>query len=210
MDQNQYLEELDRLLSSLPYDQRRQIMFEYEKYFKEGLENNMTQEEIIAELEIPSKIAAKYVSSLVVIPEVVDEAPREEGPKNPPPGSPTIKHGNDIGKIVALSIMALIFNGLFLGFYLGYWAILIAFTVVGIVLVFGGVALLISAIFAAPISILGIPLVLFQYPFLLFAGSIIMICIGGLMLIVLFYLIKFTCILTYRYIKWLISVIRGF
>lgn len=213
MYKEEFLESLDRLLSSLSYNERREIMYDYEEHFKEGSNDGLTDEEIIASLGDPEKIALNYVAAIVPVSPVFDKA-EEVRPQpektNTTKRVPKPKYGNSIGEIIAFTIIALIFNSLIIGFYIGYWGLLIAFTVVGITLLFGGFTLLISTLIATPVAFISAPAMLLQYPVLLIAGSIIMICIGGLTLILMYYLIRFTCILTYRYVKWLIRWIRGF
>lgn len=213
MYKEEFLETLDRLLSSLSYNERREIMYDYEEHFREGSNDGLTDEEIIASLGTPQKIATSYVGAIVPLSPVVETTNgnySESVKSNNYKKVSNQKYGNSIGEIVAFSIIALIFNSIIIGFYLGYWGVLIAFTVVGITLLFGGFTLLISTLIATPVAFISAPAMLFEYPVLLIAGSIIMICVGGLTLIVMYYLIRFTCILTYKYIKWLIRWIRGF
>lgn len=212
MYKEEYLEALDRLLSSLSYNERREIMYDYEEHFKEGTREGLTDDEIISSLGTPEKIASSYVSTVVPVTPIIDYTIKEDvkPQQSNEKKQPRQKYGNSIGEIIAYSIIALIFNSLIIGFYLGFWGVLIAFTVVGITLLFGGFTLLISTLVATPLAVISAPAMLLEYPVLLVAGSIIMICIGGLTLIVMYYFIRFTCILTYRYISWLIRWIRGF
>lgn len=210
MTRFEYLEALDRLLNSLPYSERREIMYDYEEHFNEGLKEGKTEEEIILELGPPDKIAIQYITALVPVQPEVKNSPNEKKPANQAPKRPVRKKGNGIGEIVALSIIMVLFNCFFIGFYLGYWGILIAFVAVGAVFVIIGFVLLLSTVVAAPVAFLTIPTVLFQYPILMLVGSVIFISIGGLMLIGMFYIIKYTCILSSRYIKWNIQLVRGF
>lgn len=212
MYKEEYLEKLDRLLTSLSYNERREIMYDYEEHFKEGSVEGLSDDEIITSLGDPEKIAAGYVNAIVPVSPVTDHSTDQPQAKqaDAKTKSPKQKYGNSIGEIIALTIIAVIFNSIFIGFYIGFWGVLIGFTVAGITLVLGGFTLLISTLIAVPVAFISAPAMLMQYPVLLIAGSIIMICIGGLTLIVMYYLIRITCILTYRYIKWLIRWIRGF
>lgn len=211
MSKDNYLERLDRLLSSLPYNERREVMYDYEEHFKEELKEGISEEDIINSLGTPEKIASQFVAAIVPIP-ILSSCNQDSEttplPKTAP--TPARKYGNSIGEIVALSIVALIINSIFIGFYIAFWGILIAFTAAGVGLIFGGFTLLISTIITAPVAFLSAPIVLYQYPILLIAFSIILICIGGLTLISMYFLIRITCIGTYRYFKWLAKLIRGF
>ncbi|PKM51114.1 MAG: hypothetical protein CVV02_08165 [Firmicutes bacterium HGW-Firmicutes-7] len=211
MLKDDYLESLDRLLTSLPYNERREIMYDYEEHFKEEMKQGILEEEIISSLGDPENIARQFVSAIVPIPISVSPSQNPDtSPAQKPKRTAVKKYGNSIGEIVALSIVALIINSIFIGFYIGYWGVLIGFTVSGVGLLFGGFVLLISSLIATPVAFLSAPLVLYQYPILLFAISIIIICIGGLILISMYFLIRFTCIFTHKYVKWLIKLIRGF
>lgn len=215
MNRFEYLETLERLLISLPYSERRDIMYDYEEHFKEGLNEGKTEEEIINSLGAADKVAGQYVTALAIVTPQQSTTENNNGPKgaaskSPKPRQPVKKPGNSIGEIVALTIIMLLFNSIFIGLYIGFWAVLIAFVVTGGAFVIAGFTLLISAIIATPIAFLSVPAILLQYPVLMFIGSIISICVGGLMLISLFYVIKFTSILTVKYVKWTVKLIRGF
>ncbi len=129
---------------------------------------------------------------------------------NPQASGSNIKYANTTGEMLVYSIIAIIINGIFLGFYLGYWGVLVGATVISLILIFAGFAFLISTIIATPIAIFVAPPILLQYPVLIIALSIISISLGGLLLICMFYLIKFTCIYTVKYLQLLIKWIRGF
>lgn len=213
MNRYEFLESLDRMLSSLPYSERKEIMYDYEEHFNEGLKEGKTEEEIIVSLGAPDKIAGQYATVIVpVVPDINQNNNRtnENTTKQTIPPQPARKTGNGIAEIVALTAVMLFFNCIFIGFYIAFWGMLIAFVATGASLVIGGFAVLISAIIATPIAFLTIPAVFFQYPALLFIGSVILISLGGLMLIAMFYTIKVTAILTVRYVKWTIKLIRGF
>lgn len=134
----------------------------------------------------------------------------EKSSPNSQSASSAVKYANSTGEMLIYSIIAIIINGIFLGFYLGYWGVLIGATVVSLIMIFAGFAFLISTIIATPIAIFVAPPILMQYPALIIALSIISICIGGLLLICMFYIIKFTCIYTAKYLQLLVKWIRGF
>lgn len=213
MNRYEYLEELDRLLSSLPYSERREIMYDYEEHFKEGLKEGKTEEDIAASLDTPDKIAIQYVTALVPAPIQKNESPNSESSTKAQKSSsqmPLKKKGNGIGEIVALSIIMFLFNCIFIGFYLGFWGMLIGLVAAGASFIIAGFAVLISAIVAAPIAFLTIPAAFFQYPILLFIGAVMLLSLGGLILIAMFYTVKFTYIATVKYVKWNFKLIRGF
>lgn len=207
MNRYEYLEKIDQLLITLPYDERREIMYDYEEHFKEALKDGKTEEEIIIALGSPEKIASQYATKLTVVDKAKPEQPNNHV-KKPIPKRP-VKKGNGPVEIILLLFVAIIVGSILLGPYLGLWGIVIAFFVCGIVFVFLGFTLLLSSIVSVPISFISLPF-LFEYPVLLFAGSIALICIGGLILIATYYIVKALCYMTYYLIQWFIKLVRGY
>lgn len=207
MNRFEYLEKLDQLLTTLPYDERREIMYDYEEHFKESLKDGKTDEEIIIALGSLEKIASQYATKLAVIDKAKPNQPNKQMKK--PILKKPVKKGNGPVEILLLSFVAIIIGSLLLGPYIGLWAIVIAFFVCGIVFVFLGFTFLLSSIVSVPISFVSLPF-LFEYPILLFTGSIALICIGGLILIITYYIVKALCYLTYYLIQWIIKLVRGY
>ena len=202
MNKSKFLETLDKLLSSLPYHERREIMYDYEEHFKEAEKDGILEDDIIRALGSPEKIAKEYLPSLPVI---INNKEHPIPPKN------ITKKGNGTGEIVILTTLTLLLNAIFiLGPYLGLWGVIIGFIITGFALIFAGFVLLISALFAVPLSVIHVPIIFLQHPILMICLSIALICIGGLILIGFYYMTKLTCKLTYKYVKWLIRVIRGY
>ncbi len=244
MKRNEFLEQLERLLMQLPYDERREIMADYESHFKEGLSAGQSEEALIENLGTPAKIAARYVSTLPAQEPVFDaasktlenvDAPALRSPSNldgtnlqpaassaqsssdtskstPTPSQGATKKsavGNSSSERVALSVVLILFNCFFLVWmYIAHWSVVIGLGAAGIGMVVGGFALLLSSAFAVPFIVM--PAALAQAPLLLVSGSLILICLGGLLLIVLFYIIRLTCYVTGKYFTWNMHVIRGY
>ncbi|MDA3845064.1 MAG: DUF1700 domain-containing protein [Vallitaleaceae bacterium] len=73
MNREQYLKSLDQLLSSLPYNERRDIMFDYEEHFIEGIKEGLSEEDISRSLSTPESIASKYVTTPTPLIEVEED-----------------------------------------------------------------------------------------------------------------------------------------
>ncbi len=158
MNRYDYLETLDRSLTSLPYNERREIMYDYEEHFKEGLKDGNTEEQIIASLGAPDKVASQYTTSLVNI------MPEPNSEHTTPLRQPIKKNGNNLGEIVALSIIMLLFNSIFIAFYVAFWGLLITFVTLGAALLITGLFLLISALLQHPLHFFQYPLYFFNIP----------------------------------------------
>ena len=61
MNKQEYLNALESLLGSLPPDERQDIIYDYEDHFRNELASGKTEEEIIAALGSPRRIASLYV-----------------------------------------------------------------------------------------------------------------------------------------------------
>lgn len=215
MNRYQYLEQLDRMLSSLPYDQRREIMYDYEEHFKEAMADGQDEESIIERLGPPEKVASQYATVLAPIdtkeksekkPESFNEN-RAQQTKTLPPNKPNLNEprGNSSAGKFIIAMFLIMFNFLFvIWLYIGHWCVLFGLTLTGIVLVVAGIVVIAASFVTIPISI---P---FQQPLLIFLTGLVLICVGGLMLIVLYYIIRLTCFVTAKYVKWNMHLVRGY
>ncbi|WP_432662382.1 DUF1700 domain-containing protein [Wukongibacter baidiensis] len=75
MNKNEFLTELSNLLSSLPSDERQDILFDYEEHFSIGLEEGKTEEDIIDSLGSPKTIAKQYKANYIVTQAEVNPSP---------------------------------------------------------------------------------------------------------------------------------------
>lgn len=63
MTKRQFMDTLDRALQSLPYEERREILADYEEHFAQGAAEGLSESEICAHLGDPENIAREYVAS---------------------------------------------------------------------------------------------------------------------------------------------------
>lgn len=220
MNQYQYLESLEQKLSSLPYDKRRQIMYDYEEYFTEGTNEGKDEQILIESLGSPEKVALQYVTVLVPLEETektftskedssIATARRETVNPSPQINYAPQRTGNSSGTqlILALALGAFIF---FIGFWLFFatYIVIFSFIIVGIALFASGIAVAVSSFVALPF--VGLPTGITQSPVLVFLAGVILFSLGGLFLIAMFYVTKFAFYVTAKYIQWNIQVIRGY
>ena len=129
MNKKEFLKQLDNLLSDLPADERKEILFDYEEHFRIGLEEGKKEEEIIESLGNPKTIAKQYRVNYIV----------NQAEANPSP--------SNILKAVFASLVLGFFNIVFvLGPFIGVVGVLIGFFAASISIVFGGVSVFFKAI----------------------------------------------------------------
>lgn len=63
MNKEQFLHQLDSLLKRLSFEERKDILQDYEEHFAMGLEEGKTEEEIAASLGSPNQIAKELLAS---------------------------------------------------------------------------------------------------------------------------------------------------
>lgn len=199
MNKNEYLEKLDILLESLPYDERRDIMYDYEEHFKSGLSDGKTEEEISNELGDPETIAAGYIPNLHT---------REKKNYSTNTSSTTTYTRNGSQYSIGILIGVIFFNLIMIGFFIALWAVLAAFFIVGIALVLSGVVILIVSVFKSPMIYVSIPFDVITHPFLGFLFFIFIGSAGGLIIIGTIMLMKLYANFTTKYIEWNKRIVR--
>jgi uncharacterized membrane protein len=213
MNKITYLQTLNHLLASLPSDEQQEIMYDYEEHFRESLKEGLSEDEIIKSLGPAKDIAKRYLTTITIankgpIPKADASYSNHQNIGTPPVIPP--KGNNPVTRIV-LFFLVLLFTVIFIiTWYIPLWAIVIVFFTVSIVFEFLGFTLLISGIFSVPITIITIPVILVQHPLLIFTTSVAFICIGGLVIILNYYIAKFLCFLAYHYVKQSLRFIRGY
>ncbi|MCT4685743.1 DUF1700 domain-containing protein [Vallitalea sp.] len=198
MNKNEYLKKLDILLESLPYDERRDIMYDYEEHFKSGLSDGKTEEEISNELGNPETIAAGYIPNL------------HTSEKNNYSTDTTRTTINRTGRKYSIGILIgmIFFNLIMIGLYLACWAVLASFFIVGIALVLSSVVVLIACVFQSPMMYIAIPYDIITHPFLGFLLFIFLASAGGLIIIGTLMLMKLYASFTTKYIEWNKLIVR--
>jgi uncharacterized membrane protein len=144
MNKNEFLRRLDMLLQSLPYDERRDIMYDYEEHFKSGLEDGKTEEEITRELGSPEKIASGYVPGM----NRITNNNYSSSVNNNVTSSRDVSSSN---YNVPLAIAMFFFNLIFVaGIYLGFWGALIGFLAAGFGICVASIAVFFGINFVIP------------------------------------------------------------
>lgn len=199
MNKNEFLKKLDIQLESLPYDERRDIMYDYEEHFKSGLADGKSEEQIADELGNPENIAASYVPNL----HKSDRAQTEQGNIN------NVRYSGSGMYNIPLLIGMIFFNILFIGVYLALWAVLMALFVVGMALVISSIAILIVCIIRTPLSFVTLPFNIINNPFLGFLTFVFVASLGGLVIIGSSVALKNYANFTIRYIEWNKKIVRS-
>lgn len=199
MNKNEYLKKLDILLESLPYDERRDIMYDYEEHFKSGLSDGKTEEEISKELGNPETIAAGYIPNLHT---------REKNNYSTNTTRTTDNTRNGSQYSIGILIGMIFFNLIMIGLYIACWAVLASFFIVGIALVLSSVAVLIVSVFHSPMMYVSIPYDIITHPFLGFLLFIFIASAGGLIIIGTILLMKLYASFTTKYIEWNKRIVR--
>jgi uncharacterized membrane protein len=208
MNKEQFMKTLDETLNSFTWQEKKEIMYDYEEHFRIGLENGKTEEELIEELGDPRSIADQYKT-----------ASSSETQGNIQPvyssynnGSTSYRETSSRAENVSISVIAvislLIFNLIFIiGPYLGLAGGLIGLFAGAIGAFFGGVALTFGTMFAPFINSIGT-----------FTGTVsptasVLFGIGTMAFGALFfigdcYLAKYFIKGTIKYVNWNLSIIK--
>lgn len=194
MNKSEFLKELSSLLSSLPSDERQEILFDYEEHFSVGKENGKTEDEIIKSLGSPRSIAKQYNASYIVTQAEI----------NPSPSNMT----KAVFATLALGFFNLVFV---LGPFLGVVGVLIGLFGASIGMTLAGIAVFFQGALGPAMGSLG-PYI--NIPFALEAnpGATIFLGLGLTALGLLFsigncYLAKFLYIGTVKYLKFNLKLI---
>lgn len=192
MNKNDFLKELSILLNNLPSDEKQEILFDYQEHFSIGLEEGKSEEEIISGLGSPKSIARQYTANFIV----------NQAEANPS----TTNVLRAIFATLVLGFFNLVFVlGPFLGVVgalIGLFGASIGITIAGIA-VFSGVAFepILSSYMYMPVAFTS------NTPATIFLG-IGLASLGLLFTIGNCYLAKWLYILTIRYLKFNLRIIR--
>jgi len=192
MNKEDYLKELKKSLSFLPSNEREDILYDYEEHFQFGLEEGKTEEEIIRLLGSPNNIARQYKASYA-ISAAEDKA-----------------SASNVFRALLAIISLGFFNLIFvLGPFLACVGVLIGFFAASIGIVIGGAGLFLGVVFEPAFS---------QYITLPAAmeaniAATVLLSVGLTSLGILFfigncYLTKFFSILTVKYLKFNLKIIK--
>jgi uncharacterized membrane protein len=182
MVKNEFLDKLEYLLSRVPEQDRKEMLYDYQEHFEIGLANGRSQAELIAELGDPHVIARDLLADYRT-----GRAEKDKTPSN---------MGRAILAAISLSFFNLIFiigplAGLF-GAYVALCAVSFGLTIL-------------------PLAILGSYFFGYSYESFLvnFFVSLTSFSLGVLMSIGMIYVGKFFYSVVLRYIKFNVKVIKG-
>ena len=188
MDRTTFIQTLRNGLHSIPEDEIKDILYDYEEHFEVGLSKGKTEQEIAKELGDPKSIAKSYRASSKIA-----EAENNPSPKN-------------LFKALLAAMALGLFNlvivlGPFLlivGLLLGLYGISVGFIVGGIGSFFGTIA---TPFFPYMMNI-GV------HPITSISIGIGLTALGLLILIGSFHLTKLLYQGTIKYLKWNIDIIK--
>ncbi len=196
MDKYSYLHELYQSLSTLTEPERSKIMKDAEAKFDDAEKNGRPISEVIHELGIPKR------TSIVTSQQRIY--------KNPEPVVPVQKANQPVSMLL-IGIGLLMFNLIIvLGPFLGIWGVIFGLFISGIAMAISGLLIVLSGILAFPISFISIPLIVMSHPVLLFSTGFFLLGIGGFLGLLTIFVGRLIGILTYRYTKWNLKLIRGY
>jgi uncharacterized membrane protein len=114
-------------------------------------------------------------------------------------------------KMLSIGFGMLMFNAIFtLGFFIGFWATIVALVATGVAITISGLAIIISGLFSIPMAFMSVPLSIMNHPILLFSFGFLLTGIGGLLTIAMIYITRVLAYVTVKYASWNLKVIRGY
>lgn len=190
MNKDQFINELDRNLNGIPYEEKKGIFYDYEEHFMIGLEKGETEEEICTALGDPKTIAKNYKVNYTI----------EEAKRNP--------SSNNIFKAVFAAISLTFFNLIFvLVPFILMWVVAIVLFAAALAVTSSGFGVFLSSLIPHLPYFIGLFGININPAASLLIG-IGITCIGILFLIGDIYLSKYFYILTVKYLNWNISIIK--
>lgn len=189
MNKSEFLNVLERSLNGVPYEDKKEIMYDYEEHFRIGMENGKTEDEISESLGEPKTLARLYKANY-----------RLEMAKEQPSYTNVFRA---VFAAISLGFINLIFV---LGPFIGLCAIVFALFVTAFAITFSGVAIFTSAF----IPWVGMHVhlgVAFVSPIALIFLGIGLTALGSLFIIGDCFMAKYFYIGTVKYLKWNISII---
>lgn len=189
MNKKEFLEKLKFMLSDLPDTELDEIVYDYQEHFESALMQGKSEVEVCEDLGDVRVIARQYRASAKI----------EKASANK-----TIPNiFNAIFATVALGFFNVV---IVLGPFMAAFGIIVGMFGASIGISLGGLATAVSSFGVAYLPI-DIPSSI-SFPILFFTG-IGLACLGILFFICTYYLLKVLYIITLRYLKWNLNVIKG-
>ncbi|MCK5762959.1 MAG: DUF1700 domain-containing protein, partial [Clostridiales bacterium] len=193
LNKKEFLNVLEKGLSGLKKEERKDILLDYEIHFAEGIKEGKSEKLICEDLGSPKEIGKLYKANILI-----DEADKNVSTDN-------------IIKAIIASIGLGIFNiVLVLGPFLGLIGVVIAIFAVSIALVTSGMVIFIDSVIM-PISFLYLylPKYLMLNPTISVFLSMSLVMIGVLIFVLGIFLCRGIYHLTVRYLKFNLKMIKG-
>lgn len=191
MTKSEFLTTLDRCLLGLSYEEKKDIIYDYEEHFRNGIEEGKTEEEICTELGDPKNIAKIYSANLTL-----KKAKANPSSKNL---AKAVIAGVSLGffnLIIGLPVFFTIF-----GIIASLFGIFLFFTLGGIVLTFSS--------FINNIDFVNIPFDISVNPMITVLFGIGLTALGILIGIAGFYIVKSFFKWTIKYLNWNLNIIKN-
>ncbi|AAK78551.1 putative membrane protein [Clostridium acetobutylicum] len=191
MSKKEFLDLLKSYLEGFGQEEKKDILYDYEEHFRIGQENGKSEDEIAKELGSPIDIANQYREA-----NGMDKVNVYGSQKS-------------VGGSIVTFIGLLMFNFIFvLWIYIGVISAVIGVCIGAFAVTVSGLALVFASVFGGWfIPYIQTPDILSRVA--VFFGGIGTLALGLLMCIAMFYVVKIAIVLTVKYIKWNIKVIKG-
>lgn len=188
MNKKQFISEFEKNLKGVSKEDKKEIISDYEEHFAIGKKKKRKESEIAKSLGNPKQLAKQAKMELLVT-----KAEKEKSVGN-------------ITRVVFATLGMSFFNLVFVvGIFFGFLAVVISFFATGFAIILSGLVLMLVAFFPT-IEFFYIPA--FNHVAMFF-GGIALIAFGGLFTIGSYYIGKGFYILTIKYIKLNIRIIKG-
>ncbi|KHD37659.1 membrane protein [Clostridium acetobutylicum] len=191
MSKKEFLDLLKSYLEGFGQEEKKDILYDYEEHFRIGQENGKSEDEIAKELGSPIDIANQYREA-----NGMDKVNVYGSQKS-------------VGGSIVTFIGLLMFNFIFvLWIYIGVISAVLGVCIGAFAVTVSGLALVFASVFGGWfIPYIQTPDILSRVA--VFFGGIGTLALGLLMCIAMFYVVKIAIVLTVKYIKWNIKLIKG-
>jgi uncharacterized membrane protein len=188
MNKLEFINKLSNALGNITYEEKNDILYDYEEHFRIAIEKGKTEEEAAENLGNPEAIAKYYRANAAI---------------NKAESNKSVKHiTGAVFSVLGLGFINLVF---ILGPYLGIVGVLLGLFGASVGVVVAGIVGIIAAIFAPVLpGIISMPV---NQGAVIFA-TVGVECLGILMFIGCCYLAKLLYTVTIRYLKFNLSIIQ--
>lgn len=196
MQREEFISRLEKLLRGLPEAERKDIIYDYDEHIRIAVENGLEEEKVIQSLGSPQSIAKQYR-----VKKYIDKA--EET------GSTT-----SVFRAILATVGLGFFNLVFiLGPFMAVVGVLIAIGISAVAVVIGGAGLILGGLFPQIINGVNMELLAAEIQGNMTAGMLFggvgTMCLGALMGLGIVALTKGFMMMTIKYLKLNINIIRG-